>query len=79
MKTKAAQISKKYLELNSSNFVGVHWEIAQALLNNQINPSTANAFATQTARVLGFKKLELLRARLIGEKPVGKLLGGRDK
>lgn len=72
-------ISKKYTGLSGNNFLNAHWEIAHALLNNTINPSTANAFATQTSRILGFKKLEIDKARLVGEKMSGKLLGGNGK
>lgn len=70
----AKEISASKKELTAKNFLNIHWEIAHALLNNKINPATANAFASQTQRILGFKKLEIEKARMMGEKLNAKLL-----
>lgn len=73
--TTAKGISKKNKELNHDSFLNAHWEIAHALLNGQINPAVANAVAAQTSRIIGFKKLEIERAKLLGEKINVSLLG----
>lgn len=66
--SRAKKISLDNKELTEKNFVNMHWDMCHALLNNQVTPSVANAVSNQTARILGFKKLEIERARLLGGK-----------
>lgn len=71
------KISKNNLVLDSNSFVKIHWDIAHAILNNKLDAKSANAVAEQTSRIIGFKKLELERAKMIGERPTSKLLGSK--
>lgn len=73
------ELSKKHASLNEKSFLNIHWDLAHALLNSAVSPQVANAFAAQTSRILGFKKLEIERAKMVGERAGKSLLPSGDK
>ena len=67
---------KKEKLLNSSNLKQELWDTLQSVKTKEIDPSVANAIASQSREIMRIVKLELTVSAMSQRKPSAKLING---